>query len=39
MYSMNWITYGIMRTRHVSVLGALGGGGAIRSYRTRYAVV
>ena len=29
MYSMNWVTYGFMRTRHVSVLGTLwrGGGG------------
>ena len=40
MYSMNWVTYSFMRVRHVSIQGTLrGGGGAICSYCTRYAVV
>ena len=39
MYSMNWVTYSFMRARHVSMQGTLGGGRAIRSYCTRYAVV
>ena len=40
MYSMNWVTYSFMWVRHVSMQGMLrGGGGAIRSYCTRYAMV